>query len=818
MASDAMLSKQTIERTHVERGSSGADSSWLVWKEVRQLFPLLALLALIASMVAGILLLQSLLGSAPASSTIPVALILFPAIFATGTGPLLVGQERASRTLDWLNLLPIGTGRIFGVKYCISLAGLAVMWVLHFLLLQIFGHGDLIFSGWWVDGGASLIPIGYAALFLHSLFVLQAGFYVAWRIQNQFHSLIVLIPLIALPILIVNGLQIADIMNSGESGILFFSAVGWLWLMPLSYIAARRTLGALPAPRVSGFRQQRLVRSSSTRTSETPSFESSSSAFIWQTFASTQLTWIMLLAMLLLSFVVLAMTASFTARDLGGPFAGVLSVVTAGPALLAVAWLGVMVFKYDGSVAQVQFLSQRGVAPWKILLCRHLVPVALLCGCGCVYGLWQWLAVPSLASDDRLVDHHPLPSLSLLLCIGLVIYSAGQWVSQLVRTLILAVILAPIAGGILLAWFGFAWIGLGTPIWLLGICAFFPLVATFLIQQKYCDGHEQVTGYILGVVVIGSIFGIPIADAARRISQVAGMDEDTKSILLAEGRALKRTSSRETRNPFNEAFIRSYVSSIDTKDTFAPIEFTERSLALYETNASEWLRTLADVQDDETFQFSTNEVETWYQRTQLARIRYQQLDDEESLTAYLEYLQWGSRALPPARRCQWISGQHAADYLESLLVELLQQQPASNHRDRSEVIETIANLGTPESRARARRAAVLVSAWSRYAPGIIRTQPEALSYWLKPRYGEQWIAAMLVGIEASKEPNHSDDWCRDLIRLQNPGQSYEGSIYQYIQDGGDVTLIPPPNSDTNGAFWGGRWEYVDFRQGESDDQ
>ncbi|MEM0926041.1 MAG: hypothetical protein AAGJ83_08390, partial [Planctomycetota bacterium] len=432
MASEASLPQQAMTSSRIQRSARRAEIGWLVWKECRQLTPLFVLLAGIAFLVSSILLLQGLVTGNDASSSLPIVLVAFPGIFATGVGPLLIGQERAAKTLDWLCFLPIGFGRIYRLKCSVALVGLAAMWGIHFVLLFIAGMGHLMTDGWWMPSSLSR-PVGYLTLIVHSVYVLQCGIYVAWRIQHPFHSLLTLIPMAALPLLVIMGLQGAGMIMIVEPGILLLSVLGILLLTPLGYRAAIRTMGAKPAPSVPSM--PAVPGFSSSRGDDfsgSPQLTSPTSAFVWQNVFSTPATWLILFTALVACFAVFVTVLNYdpaVASRLSLSLFACIAVVIG----LVVTWCGVMVFKFDGDTAHVQFLSQRGVAPWKILLGRHAVPVAMLSACCLVYGVWQWLVLANDASTQLLSRALPLPSLPLLLGCGLVLYSAGQWISQLFR-------------------------------------------------------------------------------------------------------------------------------------------------------------------------------------------------------------------------------------------------------------------------------------------------------------------------------------------------------------------------------------------------
>ncbi|MEO1617692.1 MAG: hypothetical protein AAFV88_17710 [Planctomycetota bacterium] len=826
MATEAILPRPTTGRLRTDSAADTPRLGWFAWKEFRQVVPLLGLLLLIALLVVGILVLQSTVAGASARNSIPVALLLFPALFATGSGPLLVGQERSTKTLDWLVLLPISIRQLFTVKVVVSIVCLIAMWLFQFLILIVLGQTDFILRAWWSAGVNESISMGYVTLMTHSLFLLFVGFYAAWRIENQFHSIVVLVPLAATPIVAANICDAYQWMPfTTELVALMFTVLGLFIAIPASYLAARRTLGIQAAPTFSPGTSIPKRGVAVSPAFEVPQFGTSTGAMIWQSIVSTPIMWSVLIAMCLVSFGALAAMDFWLSAEQGRRTAGSLPLLFV-LAPVAVTWLGVMVFKYDGSAQQVRFLSQRGVSPAKILLSRHAVPLAILCGCGCVYGIWQLLGGSAASADIDYEDVIPLPSLTLILLVGLTLYSVGQWMSQLLRTLILAVVLAPLVAGMVVGWLFYAGAMFGTPLSLIVLCAFLPLIATTLLRRRYCDGNEKLAGVVVCVLVVCLLIAIPVSHAIYQVSSIARMDDATRKALLAEGRKVSSTLLGFAEDPSYAANERMYVERHGSTGRLMPVaEFAEESIARYEEEPELWLSSLENVDQNVTFGF--NDYGTWFERSQLAKLQYETTGETRYLDRYLAYLQWGSRALPPMRRSHYIYIQTQADHFEALLVESLRQLPASDYSDRPEILEAIGNLGTPESRAEARRRA-FVSAFYQirtkaksnqsFSLGIGYQHPTGLYYWIEPRYHEQFVLAALEGIEAAKDPNNrSDQWRRKLLKLQLPITPYEQSKFARVHEG-KATIADYQDRyayRNQGWLWGGSWEYVTFDKGET---
>ena len=79
--------------------------SWLLYKEAKQLAPLLIALCA-AGFVLHLLCKFGFQREQPGMHSL--SLMMIPLLFAIGAGPMLVSQEKEQRTLGWIGSLPVG--------------------------------------------------------------------------------------------------------------------------------------------------------------------------------------------------------------------------------------------------------------------------------------------------------------------------------------------------------------------------------------------------------------------------------------------------------------------------------------------------------------------------------------------------------------------------------------------------------------------------------------------------------------------------------------------------------------------------------------
>ncbi len=534
------------------RDRSAMLNGWLVWKESRQLLPLVVALMIVAA----ILFLSQLFFQDQPDWQHELIFLVFPGLFATGAGAVMVGQEREQGTMDWLSSLPITPRQLILTKFVIALLGLAVMWILAAACMEAIYATQQRPSHWRSSAIRSASEgVRYPMLVAHSIFVLVGGFYTSWRIKNQFHALIALVPLACLPMVLA---ELFDAIINPTARVIQAQSL-WLVmsivLIPviafLAYRTAAKTLSPQAAPGLRS-RQIAVRLRLPSRRSQAPVFGAQAAPMIWQAIHSAPLLLSVLSLSLLIGLVLpLFVSGSAEAIQIFNDPALLLPIFLAP--FLSVCWLAVSVFKGDGGVENIRFLADRGISPSLIFFARQSVPLAII---ACALVIYTLLAsfVSSLGGTQPGLSF--LPSLSFLALVMLVIYSVSQWISQIVRTLTLAVILAPVVAALVLGWLVSAVVELGTPIWIIALCGAMPLTATWLLMRRYLDMRDRPWSWCVGLVLVAALILLPIVGAVAGVTTPIGMSATTRAKLLKEAERINRGAQ----NPIN-VIVSPWVSS-----------------------------------------------------------------------------------------------------------------------------------------------------------------------------------------------------------------------------------------------------------------
>ena len=695
-----MSTELTIESTSTApRGPSS--HAWFCWKETRQLAPLLMLLLIVSFLI---VLFDNLVGvmSGAMSFRLPneVTMLVFPALFATGAGPLLVGQERAQRTLDWLILLPIASRRVMLTKLVVGATGLAVMWCFSVFVIIAFDLRSPDTSWFSIRRSYSTSgnPFSFPVWFAHSFYVLLAGFFVAWRIKNQFYSLIALIPVAFAPMIATTMLREMSrrpVMAADADWLnLVFTFAGLAVLAPLTYRAAIRTLGADAAPSIKPLVGERLSSPAhETDDAIAPRFGTQIAPIIWQSIHSARGTLLLLIGLLLISF--LALVRASDLSTLRGPDELLPWLMLSG--FLAISWLGVTTFKYDGSSERIRFLADRGVGHRRTFFAMHAVPLAVICASITIYGVWN-LSVTLRSRSGFVAELPTVLTLSLIL-FGL--YSVSQWVSQFIRTLVLAVILAPIVSVVVIGWMMFALLTIGFPLYAVAGCILIPLLATYFLMPRYMDSTDRPWTFFVAMIVIGLIVLAPIGHAAWRITSVPGIDPAERDQLLAEARQLTLNrlplqvissvnfaahdpTPSYLRDPLKEFYKDRERFTLDPQEVIAPLVRNRQSAAALPP----W------------------EYARLHGAIVKARITYEEDPGDESWQSLASWMEMSGTLLVGLRRSWRVIDQETADRLEVLLIDILEDDAIAERRDDSSYQLALDSIGTRESRNQARRRAV----------------------------------------------------------------------------------------------------------------
>ena len=441
----------------------------LCWKEFRQLWPLVVMLAAIG-LVFQLLLLMSVYPR-DQSGLQNLIFLGLPGLFAAGVGALLVGQERDNRTLYWMASLPILRQDIIRVKFVAGIVGLASVWSVSFVLCLV------------SNGLSSLKPeVDVTYGILYSIFLLFVSFATAWTFRSTFVGLLVLVGVAmsyTLTTQILIPLKSSDFLTAIT--LVATSAVA-LWL---GWIAALHALAPTTSTRFS----QRTISGVSffdRSIVDRRSIQTPWSALTWQFAAQNRAMLVGLILLFLLPICIGGAIAIVFDRPGSSSV-----VIEAFPALgfiisfVSVSWLGVVTFQGDNINQRIRFLSDRGISPRTVWLTRQTVPMGML-----VFGVIA-LGVVAACTIFWAPRLGPPPGLGLLLvgASGLMwtVYSSTQWMSQIVRSPVISAIIAPVIGCLPFAYGAFAMETLESPIWILAITTCIPMIASFRMTRHWMD-------------------------------------------------------------------------------------------------------------------------------------------------------------------------------------------------------------------------------------------------------------------------------------------------------------------------------------------
>lgn len=459
-------------RRYLVPPSRGKMMRQLVWKEARQLVPLIAMLVLIAI---GLNCLSFMIRQSESSSRLRmVALLGLPTLFAAGVGAMLVGQERETRTLQWMASLPVPGSLQAWIKLLVGALGLITMWGISLALFAVSAYA--VQGNFNMNGSGTELPF----YLLHSVFLLLAGLACAWYFHNTLVGLLGLVAVTVLMTLVDSW--IADVFGSSSDGIRLMVQVAFCAL-------------ALVAMRVASYRAyrpQRVVRSRSQANETMGYFDQSFGyakiltpryALLWQ--FSKQNRWVLLAITALCAFggILLAYNSFF---DYGIRDGQDTNPVALGCFLIACCGLGVIVFQGDSLHQRIRFLADRGVSPGMVWFSRHAIPFSLLMAftiIAAAIGIYSMVGTQDSSQDRRVMQ------LALLgvAAYAWVIYAVSQWASQTLRSAIVSTIVCPVVAVMPFAYGAFVVSECETPIALLLISCVIPFIATYRTTQQWME-------------------------------------------------------------------------------------------------------------------------------------------------------------------------------------------------------------------------------------------------------------------------------------------------------------------------------------------
>ncbi|TWT80008.1 ABC-2 family transporter protein [Planctomycetes bacterium CA13] len=684
-------------------------NTWLIWKESCHLVPLVMALVLGVGMLVAFQYWMNELRTAEFDASMELILLVLPGIFATGVGAVMVGQERENRTIDWLSSLPITPRQLFVTKVMVALAGLAIMWLIAIVAITVLIGEDPHVSRWRLTNttqiSQKLTPISFPLWMVHSLFVLLAGFYAAWRVKNQFLSLVALLALATVPFLASAFIsEFGSMRGRVYPGTEFFVWLGVsLILIPVIFIAGYRRATKVLSPAESTTLSPLKRLQTQWLAAEPPTFHSSIAAMVWQSIHSS---WFLL--PILLALVIGFFFAGFNpwTRIIGIAFAGYIGIP------LAVCWLAVSVFKFAGTPEQLRFLADRGISPTKVYIARHAVPIAMVASGIVVYTM---IATYFLSSSSYQPRSHHWPSLLqvTLSCAG--IYAVSQWVSQLIRTTTVAFCLAPLIAisATFSRYFHFnpdvRW-----QVFFNVLTALVPMLVTWAMMQRYMDRRDSPRKYLIVPLMLLFFGAISIAAIfADQWDSISKMNEGTVAFVVSQREALEVEGKRLVESPPKYVLVESELFDD------VPLEYSgeskkaeaKRIIQTDSIQPDDLLTRLDQLRGDRSLaaKIGPNAWQGFLIWATFEQVKFKNAADTEAFDQFVPWIDTASLLTESLRKSHRWLDQEVADRIEIWLAGILSSEAMKPHL-KSDVIQTaLDRLPSRSERNRARRTAILAS-------------------------------------------------------------------------------------------------------------
>jgi ABC-type transport system involved in multi-copper enzyme maturation permease subunit len=534
-------------------GFGSVSGSPLLWKELRQVMPLAVLVLLCGGAVMLLALLVAAFNgrlNAQNWSGSYFALVSLPIFFATGVGVLLVGSEKESRTLQWLQSLPISSRQIAWNKTLAMLLSIALVAVVAFLLWMLAGicHGvwPLSHPSAQVDRDFSLATT-YG---LVTFFLAFAGYAFAWRFQSPLVALAMIVPASSLVWLTAygiswinssNGYTLPDLESRIYLGTLMLTT---LFLMVDSWRQSQRHLVAHSSSEhwfagwtssfpwtqdASASLLQERGASWLERDRVTPV-----TGMLWQAIQQYRWWWTVVG---LFGCVAIGVSSRIPFYPLVEGSPSPLSRYDSGfaPFVLyllgvAICWLGVFVYQGENIRDRIRFYADRGVSPLLLWVTRHWIPLLILVGLTVVrYLLRGTTGLPS----ESLLPAVRMMDAGRFLAIGLAIYSVGQWVSQCVNSPVVATVLATVVSNAMIFYYAFALLAMESPWWLLPVPPILFFIATAWLMQPWMERRHDWRFKLKHGMIAVTALAIPLVPGILKMLTIPRSSAEVRRELTA---------------------------------------------------------------------------------------------------------------------------------------------------------------------------------------------------------------------------------------------------------------------------------------------
>ncbi|TWU42964.1 ABC-2 family transporter protein [Novipirellula aureliae] len=684
-------------------------NTWLIWKDVCQVIPLVVALLLVVGIIVAFQYWNSELRTSQFYVSIELTLLVLPGIFATGVGAVMVGQERENRTIDWLSSLPITPRQLFLSKVAVGVVGLAIMWLIAVLSVTLLVGSDANVSRWRLTNTTqitqNLTPISFPLWIIHSLFVMLAGFYTSWRVKNQFFSLVALMALATVPFLASIAIsEFGTLRGRVYPGTEFFVWLGVsLLLIPVSFLAGYRRAEKVLSPAEATTLSPLKRFQAHWVAAEPPTFHSGTAAIVWQSIHSS---WFLFPIILALMIGVFFDGNNAWNRGLWFSFAGHIGMP------LAVCWLAVSVFKFAGTPEQLRFLADRGISPTKVYIARHAVPIAVVATGIVIYTFYATYVLSSSDEQPRPSDWPSLLQVTLS-CAG--IYAVSQWISQLIRTTTIAFMIAPLVA--ISATYSRLYHFVPDVRWQVFFSLLFalvPMLGTWAMMQRYMDRRDSPGKYLI-VPLFLMLFGV-ISIATIYIDQwhlIGRGNEDVGAFTI---------SQREARDGEGKSVAEStptYVLIESEQFNDVPLEYTSEFKKKTVTQLmqadliepEDLLTNLEQLRDDRSLaaKIDSNAWQGFLIWATLEQVKFENASGTEAFDEFAPWIDTASLLVASLRRSHRWFDQEVADRTEIWLASLLSSEAMKPYRSEAVIQTTLDRLPSRSERNRVRRTAILAS-------------------------------------------------------------------------------------------------------------
>lgn len=459
----------------------------LLWKQTRQVIPLVLVLVALALLLSVSI---TLWGMRVQPSLYQTMACLPPVLFSLGVGTVLVGREKEARSLNWLNSLPMSPKFLIRQQFLFALAGLAILWLAAFFVLFLVDR----WSGQPPALGRSSRTI-LSFVVLNSLYLLVCGFTMSWLSRSPVMGLISVLPLAVLPYIAAYAGQYLLAWLRGDpiyrapdpspwmtGAMLVLGIVGTGMLgyrIAQSQLTGRANRAPSRRERSWGNMLQRLATTvddffrGDSQTKQRPL--SATGTLLWQ-FRNQNRP---ILFSLIAAFAMGAPVAIPELLQLNH-LRHTNAVVTAIGVVItfsSLSWVAMLTFHGDAVNKRVEFLAERGVSPTRVWWTRQLVPALFVL----IFALGGILVLRNLGREGGWE----------VLIASCIVYAVSQWLSQLIRPVAIVALVAPLASCFACMYASFAIRELATSLTIVAISLIvLPMMATWLMMRRWMDGRR----------------------------------------------------------------------------------------------------------------------------------------------------------------------------------------------------------------------------------------------------------------------------------------------------------------------------------------